>query len=233
MADTITIVSPNGGERWIPGSTQTIRWITTGITLGPKVKIELLKAGSLKLQIAYDAPNSGSYTWVIPSTLTIGSDYKIRITGCTLSGTACVAYPQDVSDQNFAIGTYTTMDDVVSNRLKILHRGVQLVPKLIRETTVIIGGKSVPARYYLYMQSTTISDPQAIVTLLDQISTSGFISIEVGGSSTAGVTIYIDGIQKFVIPALEHTTPEPTLPRSPPYYSFETGAIGYWQYGIT
>ncbi len=233
MVDTITIVSPNGGEVWTPGSTQTIRWITTGTTLGPKVKIELLKAGSLKLQIAYDAPNTGSFSWIIPTTLTIGNDYKIRITGCTLSGTACIALPQDVSDQNFAIGTFTTMDDIVANRLKILHQGVQLVPKLIRETTVIIGGKSIATRYYLYMQSTTISDPQAVVTLLDQMTISGFVSIEIGGLSTAGVSIYIDNVLKSTLPPLQHISPEPTLPRSPPYYTFETGAIGYWQGGIT
>lgn len=108
MVDTITIISPNGGEAWLPGSVQIITWISTGTTLGPNVKIELWKGGILNQQIVFSTPNTGSYTWTVPTTLTLDTNYKIRIMGCTLDPitSKCTAYPADMSNSNFTIGTY-------------------------------------------------------------------------------------------------------------------------------
>lgn len=61
----ITVLSPNGGENWTRGTTQTIRWNYTG-TPGSKVKIELLKGGVLNRTInsstSTGSSGSGSYT---------------------------------------------------------------------------------------------------------------------------------------------------------------------------
>jgi hypothetical protein len=80
---SITVTSPNGGEDWGAGNRQTITWTYIGY-IGPYVKIELLKGGSAVSTItsSYSAgtDGSGSYSWAIPATLTLGSDYQIKIT---------------------------------------------------------------------------------------------------------------------------------------------------------
>ncbi|MEW6001251.1 MAG: Ser-Thr-rich GPI-anchored membrane family protein [Nitrospirota bacterium] len=62
---TITVTSPNGGETWHTGTSQTIRWNYTG-NPGAHVKIELLRGGTLNRTItsstSIGSGGSGSYT---------------------------------------------------------------------------------------------------------------------------------------------------------------------------
>ena len=92
---SILVASPNGGENWKKGSTKIIKWSYTG-NIGTKVKIELLKGGKLNKVITSNAPNSGSYKWIIPS-VPVSGDYKIRITSVSNS-----KY-NDMSNNNFKI----------------------------------------------------------------------------------------------------------------------------------
>ena len=96
---TITVTSPNGGESWIRGTTHTITWTSSG-SPGANVKIELLKGGSVVKTISSSTANDGSYSWVIPTTQTTGSDYKIKITSTSTTVT-------DSSNNNFAITAVT------------------------------------------------------------------------------------------------------------------------------
>jgi hypothetical protein len=97
----ITVSTPNGGETWQTGTTQTISWTYTG-NPGSYVRIELFKNGVLNRTIAtrtsIGSSGSGSYNWRIPSTQTPGTDYKIKITSTTNSSYS------DTSDNNFTIG---------------------------------------------------------------------------------------------------------------------------------
>lgn len=82
-ADTgINLTSPNGGERWEAGSSQTIRWTYRG-NVGSVVEITLLKGGQVNTVIAPSAPVgdgvAGSYTWAIPADTALGSDYQISL----------------------------------------------------------------------------------------------------------------------------------------------------------
>jgi len=81
-ADTssITVLSPNGGEQWQKGTTQTIKWDSTNVSA---VYIKLRKgsdtySGSEGL-VTNTIPNVGYYQWVVPTTLPDGTDYAIRI----------------------------------------------------------------------------------------------------------------------------------------------------------
>ncbi len=98
----LTVTSPNGGEKWIRGTTHTLKWSSTG-SPGAYVKIELMKSGVLNKVIVSSTANDGSYSWTIPSTQTLGTDYKIRITSTSKPSIT------DSSNSNFAIvrGTLT------------------------------------------------------------------------------------------------------------------------------
>ena len=95
---SLTATSPNGGETWLRGTTHAITWTKSG-SPGDYVKIELLKAGVLNQIIVASTANSGSYSWPILSTQTLGTDYKIRITSTTDPSIT------DSSDADFAITT--------------------------------------------------------------------------------------------------------------------------------
>jgi hypothetical protein len=80
----ITVMAPNGGQTWIRGTTQTIGWVYTSKP-GTTVNITLERPGAPSLIIVMNYPiyqqleHMGSYKWLIPGTLTPGSNYKIKI----------------------------------------------------------------------------------------------------------------------------------------------------------
>jgi hypothetical protein len=94
---SITVTSPNGGEKWKHGTTHVLRWKSVG-SPGANVKIELLK-GTVAKTIVSSAKNNGSYSWKIPASQTPGTNYKIRIISTTNK-----AYT-DTSNKNFNITT--------------------------------------------------------------------------------------------------------------------------------
>ncbi|HXX33835.1 MAG TPA: Ser-Thr-rich GPI-anchored membrane family protein [Thermodesulfobacteriota bacterium] len=100
----ISVTSPDGGEAWTAGSSQTIRWTYDG-NPGAFVIIELLKGGVVSRTIALSAPKgsggSGSHNWRIPSTQVPGTDYRIRVTS-----TSNRAYT-NTSDSDFSIAAPT------------------------------------------------------------------------------------------------------------------------------
>jgi hypothetical protein len=91
----ITVTSPNGGETWPIGSTQTIQW--TSDWTGGNVKIEVSRNGGRTWTlIVRTNPNDGSYSWKVikPAGLTA----RIRVSNV---GDASIA---DMSNANFRIG---------------------------------------------------------------------------------------------------------------------------------
>ena len=95
-APSFTVVSPNGGEKWRRGTTQTIKWNSTE-SPGTYVKIELLKPGVANKVIVYSTLNDGSHPWLIPAAQLPGDDYKIKITS-TINASI-----NDTSDNPFTI----------------------------------------------------------------------------------------------------------------------------------
>ena len=116
---SITVLSPNGGEKWEIGSTQTIKWSSVNAPSGSWVALFLTNG----LLIAQGLPTTGSYSWKIPTEycsgdvcgfpLKSGNDYKIEArlyTGPSLCLGLCLpSTPQptllsrDYSDAPFSI----------------------------------------------------------------------------------------------------------------------------------
>ncbi|NUN10668.1 MAG: hypothetical protein HUU54_15950, partial [Ignavibacteriaceae bacterium] len=100
--DRLTVLSPNGGERILAGTSQTITWSTTNLTESGKeginsVKIELSTDGGLTFtSITTNATNTGSYVWN-PVPNFNSSLCRIRVSD-TEDG-----IPSDISDSNFVI----------------------------------------------------------------------------------------------------------------------------------
>jgi len=99
MNNTITVTSPNGGENWTQGSSQTIRWNYTG-NPGSTVNISVVKGTAIRViaqNISIGAGGSGSFNFTFPYGTPLGSDYLVRIT--STSNATCT----DTSDAPFAI----------------------------------------------------------------------------------------------------------------------------------
>jgi hypothetical protein len=93
----INVICPNTVEIWQAGTIQTIAWTYT-LYPGSYVKIELYKGGVLnRVLVSNKTTNAGSFSWSIPTTITAGNDYRIKVTS-----TSNPAY-YDFSDDDFSI----------------------------------------------------------------------------------------------------------------------------------
>ena len=89
---TITVTSPNGGENWQASTIYNITW--TCNAMSDNVTIDLYKGGIFDSNIGTAIASSGSFLWDIPSDLTTGDDYQVRI----YQGTV-----EDYSDYEFSV----------------------------------------------------------------------------------------------------------------------------------
>ncbi len=90
----IVVSSPNGGEKWAVGSTQTISWRSGGAVNDVKIEYSI-DGGVTYTSIVDDTQNTGTYTWVVPDAV---SDLcLVQITDVSVSTTT------DMSDIVFSI----------------------------------------------------------------------------------------------------------------------------------
>ncbi len=93
--DTITVVSPNGGENWAVGSTHNITWTSTGTLTHVRI-YGTVNAGRKWRVLKNRTPNDGSYTWTVPTLPRTFNKCFIKIT--SLDGSV-----EDVSDARFTL----------------------------------------------------------------------------------------------------------------------------------
>lgn len=105
LKGNITVISPNGGENWMKGTSHTILWDDN---LCDKVRIELWKGNQFNTVIAHSVPSTGSYLWNIPNvnSLLPGNDYRVKILSVANS-TASTGIVFDFSDNHFTISQGT------------------------------------------------------------------------------------------------------------------------------
>ncbi|HOW32846.1 MAG TPA: 6-bladed beta-propeller [Methanoregulaceae archaeon] len=105
-SSSIMVISPDGGENYLQGSTQAIRWTYTG-NPGPTLRIEALRAEKLLAVIMSSYPigagGSGSFNLTFPYNTPLGSDYTIRVTS-----TSNPAWT-DTSDDSFTVSPAITV----------------------------------------------------------------------------------------------------------------------------
>jgi hypothetical protein len=108
---SIRVTTPNGGQTWRRGSTQTITWDYSG-SPGSTVKIVLLKAGVNVGTITDSSPigsgGKGSYSWPISLSGSggTGSDYKISVQSISQSTI------KDTSDNYFTLASGTSPSSI-------------------------------------------------------------------------------------------------------------------------
>ena len=93
----LQVISPNGGETWGVGTAQQITWLSENYD-GSKgnVKIEYsTNSGASWLPVTNSTPDTGSYPWTIPAT--VSNNCRVRISD-PVDGD-----PYDVSDADFSI----------------------------------------------------------------------------------------------------------------------------------
>ncbi|MBI3950763.1 MAG: M36 family metallopeptidase [Acidobacteria bacterium] len=90
---SITVISPNGGENWPLGTTQTITWTSSGVS--GNVKIRLSRDGGASYRaIINSTPNDGDAQWLVSG----ATSSQCRIQVVSEDGTV-----RDSSDANFTI----------------------------------------------------------------------------------------------------------------------------------
>ncbi|MCX6789536.1 MAG: PKD domain-containing protein [Candidatus Gribaldobacteria bacterium] len=111
---SITIVSPNGGEKWEVGKTYEIQWKKTGvIATDSKINIDLVDYSLNNTKaIAHGVSISdfNSYVWYInPSLFTTSLNSKVKITEVKSNGAYGIS---DESDSYFTIISQTTSENL-------------------------------------------------------------------------------------------------------------------------
>ena len=118
----LTVMAPNSKTTWARGFSWLIRWMSIGGS--DTVNIYLLKAGGEYALLAGGIPNTGEYSWQIPSTVPVGSDYRIWIDD---------GVNNDESDVNFAISDtptdyFTQLFSSTSGRFDLSGKSLLLTP---------------------------------------------------------------------------------------------------------
>lgn len=90
----IRLLSPNGGETWKAGSSQTIQWKTAGKVGNVKIFYSMDEGASWKT-VVLSTRNTGSYSWTVPMTPSKRCLIRIR--------EASDGDPSDASDDVFSI----------------------------------------------------------------------------------------------------------------------------------
>jgi len=90
------VIAPAGGELWIAGSTQTIRWNASDTGNAPLASVDLAYStdgGSTWTPIATAIPDSGSFQWNVPAAATDSALVRVVARAADGDTTAAVSNP--------------------------------------------------------------------------------------------------------------------------------------------
>jgi len=99
----LQILNPNGGENWIIGSNQEIRWTGPGSSMIPNLAIYYsINDGGSWTTITSSTPNDGSFLWTVPGEVTTQARILIQ--------DAADGVPSDLSDNVFTISALAILE---------------------------------------------------------------------------------------------------------------------------
>jgi|GEM_PF-4673248 len=98
-ATSITVTQPNGGETWLVGDVDSIKWTSSGLSENVRIQINRAYPGATWMTLAASTANDGSHPWTVTDTLSTTA--RIRITGATTTTVG------DTSNNNFTIAKRT------------------------------------------------------------------------------------------------------------------------------
>ena len=184
VVPTITVTSPNGGERLSVGSSHDITWTQTDLT--GTVTIDLYKGGVYQKTLGTPDAAAGTFPWLIAADEVLGTDYTIR---AWQSGGV-----SDDSDAAFAVISKAKVDFNNDGQEDILWRyhgageyqGLNVVWYLTRSETLPLnaGLAAAEGKSLLAAPSITASDPVvSIVGSATPVRT--FKTVLEGGKATA------------------------------------------------
>lgn len=130
---SVTVLSPNGGETWSAGSTQTITWTSSGIL--PNVALAYSTNGGTNwTTITASTANDGSHVWTAPSVSS--SNVLIRVADTD-------GNPADISNGPFTISTLDALVSVTLDSVRSDFSGEQDSIRVRWQTTAQTLGDSV------------------------------------------------------------------------------------------
>ena len=98
----VTVVAPNGGERWSIGEVDTIRWIASDSTFVETIELYFSQDNGVTWDtIALNEANDSTYLWTVPNTPSDSCLVRVR----AVDPWANVG--EDTSDSLFTIGDFT------------------------------------------------------------------------------------------------------------------------------
>ena len=92
---TLRLLTPNGGEQFQAGSTQTVAWVATNPS--GYAQLEVYRSGALYRTLGQVPMLQSNYSWLVHPRLGDGADYQIRVSS--------VSFPavSDFSDAPFSV----------------------------------------------------------------------------------------------------------------------------------
>ena len=102
----LLLEAPNGGDRWVAGKPQEIRWRYEEESVSPALTVQLLKGGEINRVITDSAPigegGQGRFLWIPPCDLESGDTYQVRLVSTDGNLT-------DTSNGNFSLQSGPTI----------------------------------------------------------------------------------------------------------------------------
>ncbi len=211
---TVTVTSPNGGETWSVGASQTITWSTTGAIASVKIDYST-DNGSSWIPVIASTANDGSHPWTVPNTP--ASTCRVRVSDAANAATS------DTSNALFTIGAGGISPAISLNRGRLNFAKV---------------GAAITSAQTLRLRNTgggTLSwtaTPSASWIVLDKTSGTGNARIQVSVNATGLGNGTYDGTISIGDPAATNTPQTVQIQLvvknagQNPFGTFETPAAG-------
>jgi len=170
IADPLGVISPNGGETWLSGSTHDITWSTT-LALA-NVKIEYSTDGGTSwTTITGSTANLGSCLWTVPNTPS--TNCLVRISNAANAATS------DVGDAVFTIANAPL--PVIQLSRKALNFGAIQAGSNVSTSGIVAAGVATSA------QKIIVSNSGGFTLNWTAVSDKGWLAVTPGSGTQAGI----------------------------------------------